>query len=92
MILASYIRPFDAKQKIYVLDENSKNTEEIRLADLSTYADTIMQLITEYNVQDIELHGNIDVCENVKHQIVENELNKYKNNQLNIILKGATTV
>ena len=43
-------------------------------------------------MQDIELYGNINVCENVKHQIKETEFNKYKNNQLNIILKGATTV
>ena len=49
MLLATYIRPFDAKQKIYVLD-NKKNTEEIVLTDLGNYAKTIMELTLEYYV------------------------------------------
>ena len=89
MLLASYIRPFDAKQKIYVLD-NKKNTEEIRLADLDTYSDTVMQLIAEYNVNEIELHGNETVCEKIKKDILQAEFTKYNNNQLKIEIKGAT--
>lgn len=88
MILASYIRPFDAKQKIYVLDDK-KNTEEIRLADLDTYSNTVMQLITEYNIEKIELHGNFNICLRVKQEIESAEFTKYKNNQLEITLEGV---
>lgn len=88
MLLASYIRPFDAKQKIYVLD-NKKNTEEIRLADLDTYSDTVMQLIAEYAVDEIELHGNEDMCDKIKKDILNAEFTKYKNNQLKITIKGV---
>ena len=91
MILASYIRPFDAKQKIYVLD-NQKNTEEIRLADLSSYANTIMQLIAEYNVDKIELHGHEDMCGKIKNDIINAEFTKYNNNQLEIELKGVESI
>ena len=88
MILASYIRPFDAKQKIYVLD-NKLNTEEVRLADLTNYAETVMQLITEYNISELELHGNTDICARVKQEIQSAEMTKYNNNQLKISLKGV---
>lgn len=88
MILASYIRPFDAKQKIYVLDKQ-KNTEEIRLADLNGYAEQIMQLITEYNIEELELHGNEDICSKVRDDIVKAEFTKYNNNQLKVSLKGV---
>lgn len=91
MILASYIRPFDAKQKIYVLDDNH-NTEEVRLADLGTYDQTIMQLITEYNISELQLHGNEAICIKVKEEVLAAEMSKYKNNQLKITLKGAETV
>lgn len=88
MILASYIRPFDAKQKIYVLDKQ-KNTEEIRLADLNDYAEQIMQLITEYNIEELELHGNEDICSKVRDDVVKAEFTKYNNNQLKVSLKGV---
>ena len=88
MILASYIRPFDAKQKIYVLDKQ-KNTEEIRLADLNGYAEQIMQLITEYNIEELELHGNEDLCSKVRDDVVKAEFTKYNNNQLKVSLKGV---
>ena len=89
MILASYIRPFDAKQKIYVLNDNSKDTEEIRLADIDTYANTVMQLIAEYNVTELELHGGEDYCKKIKEDVLAAEMTKYNNNQLKITLKGA---
>lgn len=88
MLLASYIRPFDAKQKIYVLD-NKKNTEEIRLADLDTYSDTVMQLIAEYSIDEVELHGNEDICDKIKKDILNAEFTKYNNNQLKITVKGV---
>lgn len=88
MILASYIRPFDAKQKIYVLDEK-RNTEEVRLADLANYSNEIMQLITEYNISELQLHGNDEICTKVRQDIQKTEFSKYNNNQLKITLKGV---
>lgn len=88
MILATYIRPFDAKQKIYVLD-NKKNTVEIRLTDISQYAATIMQLITEYNITELELHGNDQICTKVKQEVQAAEMIKYNKNKLKVTLKGA---
>ena len=88
MILASYIRPFDAKQKIYVLDEK-RNTEEVRLADLTNYSNEIMQLIAEYNISELQLHGNNEICTKVRQDIQKAEFSKYNNNQLKITLKGA---
>ena len=87
MILASYIRPFDAKQKIYVLDQ-VHDTEEIRLVSLEHYEDEIMQLITEYNISELQLHGSEILCQEVKDRVLKAEMTKYNNNQLVITLKG----
>lgn len=88
MILAGYIRPFDAKQKIYVLDSD-KDTQEVRLADLSNYSTEIMQLITEYNVTELKLFGNFNICLKVKDDIQRTEFSKYNNNQLKITIEGV---
>lgn len=87
MILASYIRPFDAKQKIYVLDAEH-DTEEIRLISLEHYEDEIIQLITEYNISELQLYGAEPLCQEVKDRILKAEMTKYNNNQLVITLKG----
>ena len=89
MILVSHIIPFDAKQKIYVLTENRRDTEEMRLTSLEKFSDTVMQLITEYGVTSLELYGNKELCEKEAKAITEAELLKYKNNQLKIEIKGA---
>ena len=83
MKLASYIRPFDAKQKIYVLDKGTE-TEEVRLTSLEGFADTVMQLMQEYNITDIELHGSEPFCVKAKDNILSAEMTKYNNNQVNI--------
>lgn len=88
MILASYIRPFDAKQKIYVLN-GKQETEEIRLCDLDEFSDTIMQLINEYEINELELHGNEDICDQTKKRISIAEKAKYNRNNLKITLKGV---
>lgn len=89
MILVSHIRPFDAKQKIYVVSDNKQDIEEIRLASLEQFSDTIMQLITEYGISELDLHGNLDICEKEKEKIMSAEFAKYNNNQLKINIKGV---
>lgn len=88
MILASYIRPFDAKQKIYVLD-NKLNTEEVRLTSLEKYTETVMQLIAEYDVSILELHGKEEFCSKIQKEISKAEKTKYNKNKIKIELRGV---
>ncbi len=89
MILATYLRPFDAKQKIYVLTNDKRDVEEIRIASLEQYADTVIQLLSEYGISELELHGNEQLCNKTSKDILEKEMAKYHNNQLKITYKGA---
>ena len=88
MILASYIRPFDAKQKIYVLD-NKLNTEEVRLTSLEKYTEAVMQLIAEYDVSVLELHGKEEFCSKLQKDIIKAEQTKYNKNKIKIELRGV---
>lgn len=85
MRLATYIRPFDAKQVIYVLDNNS-NTVEMVSCDFSKYAEEVMQLITQYNIEKLNLQGSEEICNQIKRKVQSAEFNKYNNNQLVIIV------
>lgn len=91
MRLASYIRPFDAKQKIYVLD-NKDNTEEIRLSSLEGFAETVMQLTKEYQIDYLELHGQTDFCLKLKDEIQQQEMINYSKNELPITIKIGDTI
>ncbi len=91
MKLASYIRPFDAKQKIYVLD-NKNNTEEIRLSSLESFAETVMQLTKEYQIDNLELHGQTNFCLKLKEEVQEQEMVNYNKNELPITIKIGDTV
>ena len=87
MKLASHIRPFDAKQTIYVLT-NNYDTEEIILSDLSNYAETVMQLTAQYpTVEELELRGPIAFCEKAQKDITKAEFAKYNCNKLKITIK-----
>ena len=48
-----------------------------------------MQIITQYQIDGIELHGNENICEKIKKDILATEFTKYNNNQLKIEIKGA---
>lgn len=89
MILISHIRPFDAKQKIYVFDHDGLSTEEIRLASLENFSSVVMQLITEYNVKELNLYGNEQYCQQIKEDVAHTEMTRYNNNQLVINYKGV---
>lgn len=90
MILISHIRPFDAKQKIYVFDDNGLNTEEIKLASLENFSSIIMQLMTEYsNIKELNLYGNRSYCEQIQKDIHEAEMTRYNNCKLEINYKGV---
>lgn len=86
MILASYVRPFDGKQVIYVLDEMTRDTVDQTIVSLEKYSDAVMELLDTYNVNVFELHGPISFCKHLRKQISEKEFFKYSKNRLNIIL------
>lgn len=89
MFLISYIRPFDAKQQIYVLS-NNKEVEEIRLTSLERYSNEILQLITEYqDITNLDLYGVESLCNKLKEKITIEEATKYNSNRLIINYKGA---
>lgn len=90
MVLISCIRPFDAKQKIYVFLDNKENIEDIRLCSLENYADTVMQLSKEYGITGLDLYGLETVCNKIKQDILQKEMNLYNNNQLIITYKGVS--
>lgn len=89
MFLVSYIRPFDAKQQIYVL-ANDKEVEEIRLTSLEKYSNEILQLISEYQgITNLDLYGVESLCNKLKEKIIMEEATKYNSNRLIINYKGA---
>ncbi len=88
MILVSYIRPFDAKQKIYVLDEKNKDAIDLSLTSLKNFADEILFMAEAYKINDVELHGNTIFAEKAKKDIQAKEYVKYEKNKLNIEIKG----
>jgi hypothetical protein len=48
-----------------------------------------MQLLSEYGISELELHGNEQLCNKTSKDILEKEMAKYHNNQLKITYKGA---
>ena len=86
MTLASYIRPFDGRQVIFVLDENTKDTVEKVTSSLEDYADTIMELLGTYSINKLNLHGSARYCQKIKSDIQTKELAKYSKNKLTINL------
>lgn len=88
MKLASYIRPFDVNQKIYVLGGDYE-TEELKLAPLTSFDQAVMELTNIYNIDELELHGDEAFCEKIKDRVAKAELSKYNKNQIKIVIKGV---
>ena len=86
MKLASHIRPFDAKQKIYVLNDKY-DTEEMVLCNLQDFAETVLQLLGQYSISLVELHGPEEICLKTKRDIVKCETEKYSTSRLNVVIK-----
>lgn len=88
MKLVSYIRPFDAKQKIYVLDEKTMDSIDLALTSLKNFADEIMLMAETYKIKDVDLFGNYQLAEKAKREIQARELVKYNQYRMNIDVKG----
>lgn len=86
MILATHIRPFDAKQVVYVLTDKY-DVEESQTCDLSKLTDTVMELLSNpyYNFNKVEFHGPKQLCIKEKDKIENTAyFSKYCNNKIKI--------
>lgn len=86
MILATCIRPFDAKQLIHVINDNQE-TAETCITSFEEYGNTVIQLMTEYNITELQLHGPRQFCEKTAKDVREAEMAKYNDNHLIINIK-----
>ena len=89
MKLISTIRPFDAKQVIYIMDNTQKEEIDIRTTSLEDFDKTIIELTELYpEINYIRLRGNVDFCTKIKTNIIQAENNKYNQNKLTIDITG----
>ena len=89
MKLISTIRPFDAKQVIYIMDNTQKEEIDIRTTSLEDFDNTIIELTELYpEINYIRLRGNVDFCTKIKTNIIQAEINKYNQNKLTIDITG----
>ena len=89
MKLISTIRPFDAKQVIYIMDNTQKEEIDIRTTSLEDFDKTIIELTELYpEINYIKLRGNVDFCAKIKTNITQAEINKYNQNKLTIDITG----
>lgn len=91
MILATHIRPFDAKQVVYVLSDDY-DIEESQLCDLSQLTETIMGFVSSpsYNIKKIEFHGPKQFCIKEKSNIEKTaDFYKYCANSIEILVKST---
>lgn len=84
MILVSYVQPFDMYQKIYVLDESTKDTIEEVPCKLSHFDETIISLINVYNAKKLQLHGPEKYCLKMKQDIDDIQTLKYNKKKLTV--------
>lgn len=84
MILVSYVQPFDMYQKIYVLDESTKDTVEEVPCKLSHFDETIINLINTYNAKKLQLHGPEKYCLKMKQNIDGMQILKYNKKKLSV--------
>ena len=77
MILVGYIQPFDMKQKIFVLDESTKDTVETIYTTMDKYPGEVLALTDIYNAKKLQLHGPEKYCLKTKNAIEEAQIIKY---------------
>ena len=84
MMLVSYVQPFDMYQKIYVLDESTKDTIEEVPCKLKHFDETIIGLINTYNAKKLQLHGPEKYCLKIKQDIDDIQILKYNKKKLTV--------
>ena len=82
--IVSVIRPFTMQQNIFVY--NGSNTVSITVAEMDNIEKAILNLVDEYQVNEVELVGAKKFTSGIKDKIVEAEISKYNENKLNIKL------
>lgn len=84
MILVGYIQPFDMRQKLYVLDEQTKDTIETLSVSLHKYENVILNLTDTYNATKLQLHGPEKYCLKIKEKIDDAQILKYNKQKLKV--------
>ena len=84
MILMSYIQPFDKYQKIYVLDEKTKDTIAEVPCALNRMEDAVISLIDTYGVKVMKMHGPEAYCLKIKDHINNVQTLKYNKQKLTV--------
>lgn len=84
MVLVSYVQPFDMYQKIYVLDDSTKDTVEEVPCKLANFDTTIMTLINTYGAKKLNLHGPEKYCLKMKQDIDDLQILKYNKKKLTV--------
>lgn len=85
MKIVSLLKPFLFKQQIIVY-ENGNKIEVINVS-LKEYYKSVLDLSNKYNIIDVELVGSKKYAEGIKDNLQKEEILKYKENKLNIIIK-----
>ena len=84
MILVSYVQPFDMYQKIYVLDESTKDTIEEVPCKLSNFDGIVISLIDTYDAKKLQLHGPERYCLKMKQDIDGMQILRYNKKKLTV--------
>lgn len=82
--IVSVIRPFTMQQNVFVYD--GSNSIKISIAEMDNIEEAIINLAKEYNTNEVELIGAKKFTSGIKDKIIEQEINKYNENKLNIKL------
>lgn len=85
MKIVSLLKPFLFKQQIVVYDNGNK-IEALNIS-LEDFNKSILELSNKYNIIDVELIGSKKYAEGIKNNLQKEEILKYKENKLNIIIK-----
>lgn len=86
MTLAGYIRPFDGRQVIFVLDSSTHDTVDQVTTNIDNYGNAIVDLLSIYDIDKLNLHGPVQYCSKIREDIKAKELAKYSKNKLNIVI------
>jgi len=84
MMLVSYVQPFDMYQKIYVLDDSTKDTVEEVPCKLADFDAAVITLINTYGAKYLNLHGPEKYCLKIKQDIDDLQILKYNKQKLTV--------
>lgn len=82
--IVSVIKPFTYNQNVFVYEDGNKI--ETTITNLDNLSNTLFELIDKYNINEINLIGNLKFSKGIKEKIENAEMTKYNDNKINIEL------